>query len=279
MKFRKFLKLLIKTVKENYIIFGLALVLVLVGITTLVKFFAQETTPTYVRLKVSQGLWWANTGRPPLWYLEAIKKGDRQYDLLGKPIAEILEVRYYPYQREDINETQYDIYLTVKLNAGKTKRTNVYDFNRASVVAGGPIELEFTKAQVTGVIMKVSEKPFEEEVVEAEAVLTKRFAFPWEYGAVLVGDKYFDGSENVFEVIDKSTSNSYSLSQDAYGNLSSQTSESLRYITVSAKIKAKKVDGRLIFGEEQEIKPGLRIYVTTSNYEFENYQVSSVRIK
>jgi hypothetical protein len=268
-----------RIIKQNYIVLGFVLILILVGITTITKFFSQETAPIYIKLKVSQGLWWANTGRPPVWYLNALKVGDKQYDLLGSPIAEITRVRYYPYQKEEVNETQYDVYLTVKLEVDKSSRRGTYSFNRDSVVVGAPIELEFASAHVTGTTMEVSESLFQDEEVDAEVILTKRLAFPWEYDAIKIGDKYFDGSDNVFEITGKSTSNTSIISSDAYGSFSPRTSESLRYITIRAKLKVRSVDGRLIFGEEQEVKPGLPIFVTTPSYEIEKYLISSVRIK
>src|SRR3989344_5717272 len=110
-----------KTYKKNrpfstYIAFFVG-IFILVVIIALVKVSTSKPDYLYVKVKLSQGLWWASTQKPSIWFINAIKKGEIEYNLLGKPAAEILEVRYYsiPYSLLAPSKDQFDIYATVKL--------------------------------------------------------------------------------------------------------------------------------------------------------------------
>jgi len=235
--------------------------------------------PTYIfaKVKISQGLWWASSNKPNVWFPDSIKKGDIETNFLGQPIAEILEVRYYTYVSENTPyEDKFDIYLTVKLAADFNKRSQKAIFKRSALSVGSPIELNFPTSSITGTLIEMSPEEFNEVYSKKIVYLTKRFAFPWEFEAIKVGDTYFDGSEEVFKVLGKEASNTAIISADPFGNLSPSFSEPTRYITVKAEIKVKEKGGRLIFGEEKIIVPGTLISITTSRFSFQDFVVSKV---
>ena len=189
-------------------------------IFALMRMGTAKTEYVYVKVKVSQGFWWASTSKPSPWYAKAIKKGDIEYNILGKPIAEILEVRYYSvFAKDQPTENKYDIYLTLKLAADYNNRTQKYIFKRSNLTIASPIDLETQSAQITGTVIKVSEQEFVDEYVEKTVFLTKSFAYPWEYEAIKVGDSYFDGEEIIFEVLDKNQVATSEIVTDYYGNL------------------------------------------------------------
>lgn len=264
--------------RKNFIVSAFVLILLFVGVVAVGRFFSSENTPVYVKVKVGQGLWWAGTGRPPVWFLHAVKKGDKEYDLVGRPVAEVVAVRHYPYKTKELEDTQYEIYLTLKIEANRNKREGIYGFKRSPLIVGAPIQLDFPSAQITGAIIGVSEEPFKDGLTWASVTLTKRLAFPWEYDAIKIGDKYGDGEEAVFEITNKATANSAFLAPDPFGSFTPGTSETLRYVIVQARIKVQNRGGMLIFGEEQEIKPGSPIHIKTQNYDFDDYVVAQVKI-
>src|SRR3989344_8807952 len=97
--------------KANYFITIFIGIILFVGLVSVKKIFYTKPTLIYAKIKVGQGLWWAGGQKPGIWLANSIKKGDVERDLLGRSIAEVLNVRYYPWYAID----QYDIYLTVKL--------------------------------------------------------------------------------------------------------------------------------------------------------------------
>lgn len=241
------------------------------------KLTKKNTKYVYAKIKVSQGLWWASTGKPNIWLAEGIKKGEIEYNLLGKPVAEILEARHYPYFTErKTNEDKFDIYLKVKLAADYNQRSQKYTFKRFSLVVGAPIEIETQSAQITGTVTELSESDFQTKKTEKTVFLTKKFAYPWEYDAIKIGDLYFDGEEVVFKVVDKYQVGTSVIAPDFYGNITPSTTDRTRYIVVKTKIKVLEKDGLLFFGEENLLNTGSTIAISTPRFNFEEFVVGKI---
>ncbi len=267
---------LLKLAKQNPIITGFGLIFLIVILISFTKLLTPDLTPIFVKVKLGQGLWWARTDNPKIWFTKALKKGEKEYNLLGAPIAEILEVRYYPYKTEGRDDTLYDIYLTINLAANESGKTKKFVFKRSPVLVGTPIELEFQSTQVTGAITAISEKPFDDNYIEKVIYLSKRFAFPWEYEAIKIGDKFFDGEDIVFEVLDKNQTRTAIIAPDRYGNFTAANTDSTRYLNVKAKIVVKEDNGRIIFGEEQVLIPGTLIDISTDNFDFNGFVLAKI---
>lgn len=270
---------MIKTVtkffkKQLFISIFVGLIL-FVGLISLIKLPFNKTTDLYVTVKLSQGFWWANTPKPGIWFLQAFKKGEKEYNLLGKPIAEIMSVRYY--QQVDSERNQFDMYLLVKLSVEDAKNKG-YLFKRTKIGIGSPIDLDFTNSQINGTIIDLNVKKITPNYVEKNITLTKKSNFPWEFDVIKVGDKYFDGEENILEITDKEAVDTYiGASIDSYGSTLPQVLELRKYITIKAKIKLKKnAYNQLIFGEEQVIKKDTYPDLTTNDSVLSDFKVASL---
>lgn len=271
MKLDKLLKKLWKFALDNYFISIFFACIAFVVLVSAYKLFFSKPTYVYVKVKVGQGLWWAATQRPNIWFVNAINKGDVETDLAGKPLAEILSVRYYPWFGSD----QFDIYLTLKLKVSKNKRTEKYNFKRSAIGVAAPIDLEFPSIQLSGTIADISESRFNDKLVDKVIVLTKKWAYPWEADAIIIGDTYFDGEEIIFEVLDKKIE----FSQEAYnfsGTYYAPETERKMNITIRAKIKTRVVKNQLFFGPEQKITLGRDISISTNNFTFNGYTISKI---
>jgi len=172
-----------------------------------------------------------------------------------KPIAEILEVRYYPFYSETQQaEDKYDIYLKVKLATNYDKRQEQHIFKRSAIVVGAPIELETLSSQISGTVIEVSNNKFEDEQIEKTVTLINEEGFtannPYLFNNIKVGDKYFDGEEIVFEILDKKLQRSTLLVSDQFGTLHTRQSSSVQNIIVTAKIVVQEKDDIMFFGEE-----------------------------
>lgn len=257
--------------------------IILVAIAALAVLFAlfklakPNSDIVYAKVKVSQGLWWSTTSNPDTYFIRAIAKGDAEYNLYGSPDAQILSVRYYPSLDKTLNQNKYDIFLTLKLAASYNSKTQKFTFKRSSLVVGIPIEIETNKAQITGTVMEVSPQPFEDKYEERILFITKKFAYPWEYDAIKVGDGYFDGEETVFEILDKNQRPTSALENDYYGNFTSSTLDSVRYISVKARVKVLKRDSSLFFGEEKLLNSGSYFNLWTPNFNFQDFVVGQIQ--
>ena len=274
---KKFFKKLWKFAINNYFISIFLACIVFVGLVSFYKLFFVQPTFVYAKVKVGQGLWWATTQHPSFWFVESLKKGMEETDLTGEPIAEIQDLLYYSYY----GGSQYDIYLNLKLKATGSQKTKKYNFKRSAIGVGAPIDLEFPTVQVSGTIIELSEKPINDGLVEKTVYLTKKYAYPWEYDAIQIGDKFYNGREVVFEVLDKSQSDSYETAINTgsgeFPNTTDPSQTELRkYIIVKAKIKIRPFGDKLIFGEEHIISPGRTSPVSTDAYAFNNFLIEKV---
>ena len=269
--FKKFLSFLI----DNYFLSIFFAAIAFVGVVSIYKLFFVKPTYVYAKVKVGQGLWWASTQKPSMWYIEAFKRikqtQEKEKELTGKPQAEILEIRYYPWW----GSNQYDVYLLMKLKVTKMGKIGKYNFKRSAIGVGSPVDFEFPSLQFSGTIINISEKPIREKYITKIINLTKKWALPWEFEAIKLNDKYFNGHEVVFEIIDKK---SYP-SQEIYnysGLYYPVESERKINIFLKAKIKVKEENNQLIFGEEQVIVPGKTINIATENFQFNDYLVAKI---
>lgn len=268
-----------KSNKQNFSLIALFLIIpAFVLAVAAYKIMTPKEEYVYAKVKVSQGLWWASTTKSNIWFAKAIKVGDVEQNLLGKPVAEVTRVQYYPYPVENQPyEDKFDIYLSIKLTADYNKKSGKIIFKRSPVAVGAPIEFEFPSAQVTGIVIEISETEFEEIYSEKTVYLTKRFAYPWEFNEIKLGDKYFDGENIVFEVLVKDQSNTTVIASDSYGNITPLTRDATRYITIVARIKVKERNGQFIFGEEKLLIPGSPFEITTPNFNYRGFVVSCIK--
>lgn len=246
--------------------------IVFVGLVGAYKFFLSKPSYIYVKVKVGQGLWWANTMKPNTWLVEGIKQAKEEIDITGQSLAQILGVRYYRWW----GGGQYDVYVMAKLRVTKLGKTNKYNFKRVSVGVGAPIDFEFPNVQFSGTIMQISEKPIIEKYIEKTVYITKKGAYPWEYDTIPIGDQYFDGERVIFQVLSKETRDTNNISTDYYGNSDPDTTEPKKYITLKVMMQVREENGQLLFGDEQLVIQGQGIFVATSKYAYNDFTVAKV---
>lgn len=274
--------LMIKKLKKlflnNLFVFVIACAVVFVLLVSLTKIFFSRPKYVYAKVKISQGLWWANTTRPQLWMLTPVTKGLKETDFAGNPVAEVLSVNYYPWFQEPTS--QYNAFMTMRLKVtGNGKKTS-YQYDRGSLSVGSPVVFDFPTISLSGTVIEISEKPIKNDYVEKVIRLSKSYALDWEYDDIIVGDKYFDGEETVFEITDKSSVDEYSsiLNFDSVYTGSAVSAQNYpqvrKRIEIIAKIKLKRVNNYYVFGEEQIVSTGKDFYLSLPSVVLNNYRVT-----
>jgi hypothetical protein len=156
MHYPKRFKSLISFLRTNYLLTLIAAIIAVALIIGVFKLLTSEEEYIYVKVKVSQGYWWANTQKPNTWYARSIKEGTVEQGLSGKPVAEIVSVRYYPFWTSD----QYDVYMVVRLSVSHNEKTNKYTYKRSMIGISSPVDFEFPSTVISGTVMDLSEQPF-----------------------------------------------------------------------------------------------------------------------
>jgi hypothetical protein len=228
----------------------------------------------YAKIKVSQGLWWANTARPSLWIARAIKKGDKEQGVGGNPLAEVLSVRYYPITSQNAiyQEQQYDVYLTVRMKVQYNKNTDTYSFKRELFAIGTPVELDFSRVSLSGTVLDFQTKPYGDSTELKVVTLKKTWGYSWDDQSVVIGDSYFDGEEKVLEVIDKQV-------EPTVGNYNytAQYNDQPLDITLTVKMKVVPDKNQYIYHEEIPLQIGKKINLSTDKALLTEYLISDVK--
>ena len=277
MKVNKTLKKIWLFCLRNYFILIFFACIAFVGLVSFYKLFISKPTFVYVKVKVGQGSWWASTQKPSMWFVNAIYNAKQEKDLTDKPIVEVQNVTYYPLVYSNSTLSQFDIYITAKLKVSKLGSGGKYNFNRSTIGVGSPIDFEFSSVQYSGTITDLSTQPIIPQYIEKTVYLTKKYAYPWEYDTIQIGDFLNNGKDKIFEVIDKNQSDNNEIATTEFGKLSSLESTELRkYISIKAKIKVEIINDQFVFAEEQIITPGRLINLATPHYAFSDFIVSKV---
>jgi len=263
---------IIELIQKNSFAVIFIVAIIFVGFTIFSKIFLSKTAYLYAKVRVGQGYWWVGA-RPAYWFLPALKKGEVERSLSGNPLAQIISVRYYS------SGSIYDVYLTVKLKTSFNKRTKKYYYKRWQVAVGTPIDFEFPEIQVSGTVINISEKPFNEKYTEKIVHLISLGGYsvsnPYYYENIKVGDKYFDGEDTIFEILDKQLRKNVWTVTDDQAFVHERDVYSVQDIVVKAKIKVKQVGNQLFFAEDQVVSFGNNIRISTPNYGY-NFTVIKI---
>lgn len=274
MKKKSFLKKLWRFLVDNYFLAIFFASIAFVGVVSIYKLFFVKPTYVYVKVKVGQGLWWASTQKPSIWFVEGLKQAQKEAEkeLTGQPAAKILSIRYYP----SYIANQYDVYLIMRLKVTRLGKTGKYNFKRSAIGVASPVDFEFPSIQFSGTVLQISEKPIQETLTEKIIYLNKTYAYPWEFDGIKIGDRYFDGEENVVEILDKYVGDTAQVLVPFKSIIEQETPQSRRNVTVKLKIKGKQEKNNFIFGEEQVVALGKPLNLSTDNFQFQDYVVTKI---
>jgi len=257
---------------KNILLSSFIAIIVFVGFVVVFRMLTTEPEYVYAKIKVSQGLWWANTAKPSIWLAESIQKGDVEKSLAGKPVVEVLEVRRYPWWVTD----EFLVYITAKLEVSKNKKLGQYIFKRSAIAVGSPVDIELSNTQISGTIIALSKQPFPQNESLKEVTFIKKWAEPWEFDAIQVGDKYNNGEEDVFEILDKKVSYANTEYFSKPGNNYPIYSEQKVHITITASVSVREENNTIIFGEDQVLRRGKELNLSTEKYTFTDYLISEI---
>lgn len=276
------MKKTIPPLKSNYKIILLIFFVVITAVTGIIGLSRKISKPQntlYVKIKLSQGLWWSGNGNPPIWLAKSINSGDFEKDLFGNEIATVISRTYYPSEPLKY-PNQYEVYITAKLAAQKDRGSDKYRYKRGSLAVGSPISIDLNTATVTGSIMEISSDEIKPNDVLKKITLFNQYGYytdsPKEFESIAINDEYSDGRNVVFKVTKKYLGPRLVAFSDNYGKQAINQIKVNQNIYVDAEIMVKEVNGMYFFGEEQRVVPGANLNILTNTQDFTKYTVVSV---
>lgn len=273
---KKYLKKWIKLSRKYYLVPILAVILIFVGIFVLYKIINGNSIYYYAKVQVSYPA--SYFSKPDFWLVNSLMQSGKQYSVFGSTEAKLLGIRYYP----NTDGTSFNIYLNVELNGGYDKKTKQYTFQRTQIGVGSPITLNFSSTQLYGTVIDLSPVPFNEKYVKKTITLVERGSYyeddPSAYNDIQVGEKYFDGENNIFQIIGKShEKNIIPVANILTGQAYSAQITATENIIIKAKIMVLQKDNQLIFAGNQILRTGSKFMFSTSNFDFSQFTIDSIQ--
>jgi hypothetical protein len=118
-------------------------------------FFLRKSEYVYITLFISQEEIYSPVNKPSAWYLDALKPGLSEKDLLGRELITISDVYRYNATTPVKNN---DIYVTLKIRSVYNKRTKQYSYNGNPLQIGTFQLIRFQNFVITGIIRSMGER-------------------------------------------------------------------------------------------------------------------------
>ncbi|MCX6731043.1 MAG: hypothetical protein NTZ55_04290, partial [Candidatus Roizmanbacteria bacterium] len=134
----------------------------------------------------------------------------------------------------------------------------------------------FSNTQFSGTIITLTETPIQEQYIDKIVYVSKKYAYPWEYDQILIGDSLSNGKEKVFEILEKAKGETNEIIFNDFGKFIPLETESYKYIYLKAKLRVKLEDKKYIYAEEMVISPGRGLNIATNNLTFNDYIITRV---
>ena len=277
MKFTfKKIKTLVKNkyilLRERYII-SLFLALIIIASSLFIyKTRFSASNFVYVKVKIEQGYY---VGKPSAWIINALDDAKKTSANNGN--VQLISEEHYPNWQPD----QIDIYIVAKLPANFSKSTGEYSYNHSTLSIGSPIQLHLKNLDISGTVIDLNSQPFKYKHVYKTVYLVDKGGytkdFPYMYDSISVGDKYFDGTNTVFEVLDKSLEkNILSVQNNLNGQVYEQTVDTTQNVVIKARVRVRQTDKEFTYGEVYEVKNNNPIPFSTNNYFFSDFVIRSI---
>ena len=243
------------------------------------KPFSSKEDTIFIKIKLSQGLWWNNSLKPPLWYAQAVKVGDYESDLLGNKTAEVINRRYYPADVK-LSANQYETYLTLKLSAKKDSSTNNYRYKRTLLLVGTPVSFDLNSTLLTGVVMQIDKNEIKPNYQTKTLTLYNQYAYNAdqlsEFNQIKVGDTYFDGTSNSVKIIDKKIIPRAVPFGFVLGKSNINPVSYNNTILLKVEVMVEEKEGKYIFGEEQQVVEGASLNLLTNTFDLSQFVIVSI---
>lgn len=178
-----------KTTKLQIIdILGIGIFFIIISILAI--FFLRKSSFVYLTILVSKDKYSFTSAyyyKPPDWYLENLKIGMINKDILGKSDLELVDMYYYP---TAVNERE--LYLTLKVKTVFNRRTKQHSYEGQPLLIGEGRVFKLDSVYISGNIQEINNNLDEEKktktvVVTGELEGKNHETLP-NFGEVLIQD-------------------------------------------------------------------------------------------
>jgi len=265
------MKELKRFIKKLTIFDWLIVFVIIAGLIFFASFIFKKEQWIKVELKVGpENLQWDY--RPsPYWLADSIKKGESQFDGLGRKEAEVLGTEVYEW-----GGNQKVIYLLLNLRVNYNKQKRVYRFNHQTVAIGMPLKIEIGNVAFGGIVMSIEGKALGEKVIKiVEAKLLN--VYPWTAEAIVPGAEMRDDEgQLVAQVLEKEIQLADMTVTTDRGDVLARKDPLKRDVILKLKLVATKRNQSYYFREEQKIKIGNGLWIKLPQVDINGASITNI---
>lgn len=248
---KKILQNTLKFLKKLTFVDYLIIIIVLLGITILYKFFNPEQEWVDV-LIIDENV--------PIYQAAALKVGDIEKNPNGKKIAEIIDTESY--DTPEVSDptvpqkTTKDVYIQAKLQVKINPRSKEYEYKNRIIKVGAPIELRFNQAQINGKLAGIG--PDSKPKYESKILTLKLYdQWSWFADSIKIGSgEINENGQNIVEVISKEIIPAQITVDTASGEKVLRTDPLKVDIIFRLRVQAEKLNNEFIFRKDKRILVG-----------------------
>lgn len=263
--------------------FGIALVL-FVAIFAYFYLSPKSTDITVTVRLADKDLIWLDSGSPKGLPAQAVKVGMKEYDMLGRVVAEVVRVTSFDQPR---NESYYTnkktVYVTLRMRASYNKKKNQYRYEGSILQIGDWVRFSVQSTMINGLIVNVPAKDRPEPVwVTVKAQLKSEGPFIYEpfyettgvdkatADAIRVGDTAKDSEGNILaEILGKQVTASTITASDYFGNVFLRPHPRKVDVLLTVRIATQKVEDQLYYLDVLPIKKNIPLPLFLSEIDIE----------
>jgi hypothetical protein len=253
--------------------FDIAVLIALVGVFlcmgVLVKFVFQKEDYVTVELLATGGEWWWGVPPPYYWNFENLSKGAVEYDVLRKPLVQIIDIEKYGHDNRKFT------WIKAKLKVTKNIRTGTLSFRQYPLQVGKTINIAPNNIMVIANVVAIegigSFFNKHERVITARMVEKRK----WAADAVEVGDVMKNSKgEVIAEILDKTDIPSETTTVNWLGEALLKKDPVFHDVILKIKIMVLEAGGQDYFNFYQIIQPGVAVNIQLSKTTIEPFIVS-----
>lgn len=261
-----------KWLKKLTIFDWLIVFFILASLIFLSSFIFKKEKWLKVEVRIGPEQWWWDYKPAPYWVADSIKKGDAQFDSLGRKVAEVLETQIYEW-----GSTRKDVYLLLHLKVDYNKKKKIYQFNYQPVKIGKPLNLELGGVGLQSLVMSI--EGFDPEGKKAVKIVEAKLesVYPWVAEEISVNDQMKDSQGKIMaEVLAKKIELADMTVTTDRGDVLARKDPLKRDVFLKLKLSVKESHGIYYFREGEEVKIGLPLWIQLPDVHIENALITKI---
>jgi hypothetical protein len=265
--------------------FDIAGLMVFFGVLFFIAFtFLRTSKDVFVTIRISKNYSLVRNSyswnEAPKWYLEQIKVGMGEKDVLGRPIIEIADLLYF--ENSYVEQTAY---VTLQLKATYDKRTGRHTYNGIPLLVGSYQEIKIQGLEISGIVERIdaSKKIRKQKaflvtgLIETQVNDDDPYVGPFKIEGIrnFIANKIEEGYQKednqgntYFKVTSVKKTPAYRTYSTAWGGLVRTEDQDRKNVEIEALVYADELKkDQYFFNLDQPLIIGGKLYTTLNNTE------------